>query len=357
MRLLEYQELALKTDHIPWKQKEGAEIALLGIIGELGSVSATLKKHLRDGDAYTQFKGELTEELGDLLWYIVIVANRLGMKLDYEPSQEFHANAFSALKSLYSSVNSLLPYQDTLTMSSQHYTEEIWSAFQRILDDINSIASNFCTNIFALAEYNARKTPQFWAGDTSVPARCFDAQYPEYEQLPRFFQLKFIQAKGRRSSIIQLNDVNIGDRLTDNSYVDDGYRYHDVFHIAHVATLGWSPVTRRILNAKRKSAPDTDEVEDGARAAIVEELVVNRIFDYVRDHEFMKSTEKLDFALLKSILALVRDLEVSIAEPWEWKHCILEGCRTFRQLRKHRQGTVSVDCERRSIKFIAIDSN
>ena len=357
MRLLKFQKLALSTDQIPWNQKEGAEIALLGVIGELGSVSATLKKHLRDGDAYTQFKEELSEELGDLLWYIATVANRLCIKFDYEPSQDSHVDAFSALRSLYSNVNLLLPYEGALTAGSQSYTEALWSTLQQILDDINSIALNFGTNILSLAESNSMKTPQYWGGNTSAPARCFDAQHPEYEQLPRLFQLKFIQAKGRRSSIIQLNGVNIGDRLTDNSYVDDGYRYHDVFHIAHVATLGWSPVTRRILNAKRKSVPDTDEVEDGARAAIVEELVVNRIFDYVRDHEFMKSTEKLDFALLKSILALVRDLEISVAEPWEWKHCMLEGCRTFRQLRKHRHGTVSVDCERRSIEFIAINSD
>ena len=229
MRLREFQKLALATDQIPWNQEQGAEIALLGAIGELGSVSATLKKHLRDEDAYTQFEDELSEELGDLLWYIAIIANRLGITLDHQPSGDAHSDAFSALSNLYSNVNLLLPYQGALASGNQSCTEALWTTFQQILNDINSIASNFGTTIFALAERNSTKTPRFWGGDTSKSARCFDTQFPEYERLPRHFKLKFIQAKGKRSSIIQLNGVNIGDRLSDNSYDDDGYRYHDVF--------------------------------------------------------------------------------------------------------------------------------
>ena len=59
----------------------------------------------------------------------------------------------------------------------------------------------------------------------------------------------------------------IGDSLSDNAYVDDGYRFHDVMHLAHMAVLGWSPVMRNLLKLKRKSQPTIDEVEDGARAA------------------------------------------------------------------------------------------
>src|SRR5205823_12790053 len=42
----------------------------------------------------------------------------------------------------------------------------------------------------------------------------------------------------------QCNGVNIGDRLTDNKSEPDDYRFHDVFHLAYAAILGWSPVTR-----------------------------------------------------------------------------------------------------------------
>ena len=50
-----------------------------------------------------------------------------------------------------------------------------------------------------------------------------------------------------------MSGEKIGDELTDNAYKDDGYRFHDVFHSAYVAILGWSPVIRKLLKRKRKS--------------------------------------------------------------------------------------------------------
>ena len=46
-----------------------------------------------------------------------------------------------------------------------------------------------------------------------------------------------------------------GAELTDNAYDPDGYRFHDVFHFAYAAVLGWSPITRALLRRKRKSQP------------------------------------------------------------------------------------------------------
>ena len=38
-----------------------------------------------------------------------------------------------------------------------------------------------------------------------------------------------------------------------------------------MAVLGWSPTMRSLLRLKRKSSPDADECEDGARAIFAEE--------------------------------------------------------------------------------------
>ncbi len=65
--------------------------------------------------------------------------------------------------------------------------------------------------------------------------------------------------------------VYVGDRLTDNAIEPDDYRFHDVFHYAYVAVLGWSPVIRALLRRKRKSDPKLDDAEDGARAILIEE--------------------------------------------------------------------------------------
>ena len=45
-----------------------------------------------------------------------------------------------------------------------------------------------------------------------------------------------------------------------NAYVADGYRFHDVFHLACAAVLCWSPVTRRNLGRKRRTDPLIGEV-------------------------------------------------------------------------------------------------
>ncbi|MET9503591.1 hypothetical protein ABZY42_17995 [Streptomyces sp. NPDC006622] len=35
-----------------------------------------------------------------------------------------------------------------------------------------------------------------------------------------------------------------GDPLTSASHIEDDYRFHDAFPLAHAAVLGWSPVSR-----------------------------------------------------------------------------------------------------------------
>ncbi len=72
--------------------------------------------------------------------------------------------------------------------------------------------------------------------------------------------------EGKSYVIQQCTGINIGDRLTDNRLEPDDYRFHDVFHLAYAAILGWSPVLRALFKVKRKSCPKIDENQDGARA-------------------------------------------------------------------------------------------
>jgi hypothetical protein len=75
----------------------------------------------------------------------------------------------------------------------------------------------------------------------------------------------------RRYVLQRCNGVLIGDRLSDNVAHADDYRFHDVFHYAYAAVLGWSPVTRALFRLRRKSDPAIDEAQDGARAVLIEE--------------------------------------------------------------------------------------
>lgn len=60
------------------------------------------------------------------------------------------------------------------------------------------------------------------------------------------------------------------------------YRFHDVFHLAYAAVLGWSPVLRALLKCKRKSHPWLDENQDGARAILIEEGISTFVFNHAK---------------------------------------------------------------------------
>ena len=62
---------------------------------------------------------------------------------------------------------------------------------------------------------------------------------------------------------MDVDGVRTGNPLRDNNYVDDGYRFHDVFHLAHMAHLGWSPVHRALMGRRRLSDPRTAQIQDG----------------------------------------------------------------------------------------------
>ena len=57
-------------------------VPMLGLAGETGQLLSEYKKHLRDGEAHRLFKERVSEELGDLLWYIANVASKFELTLD-----------------------------------------------------------------------------------------------------------------------------------------------------------------------------------------------------------------------------------------------------------------------------------
>ena len=74
--------------------------------------------------------------------------------------------------------------------------------------------------------------------------------------------------------------------------------------------LGWSPVPRAILKRKRKGDPLKDEVEDGGRAAVIEEGVAALVFDYARVHGWLIGVVDLDYDLLRRVKSVTSHLEV-----------------------------------------------
>jgi hypothetical protein len=149
-----------------------------------------------------------------------------------------------------------------------------------------------------------------------------------------------------------IDGQKIGDDLTDNSYLSDGYRFHDVFHLSYAAVLGWSPVVRQLLGSrKRKSNPKVDEVEDGGRAKAIEEGISALIFSYAKDHSFLEGVSTLDYQLLRTIKNMTSYLEVAQCSLGDWEKAILIGYEVWRQVDKNRGGTVVVDLDARSLRY------
>lgn len=293
MELSEYQSRAVLTDQVRQQEGDGFVIPLLGLAGEVGSLVSEYKKLLRDGPAHRLFKEQLAEELGDVLWYLADVATKFDLDLD------------------------------------------------------------------AIARQNLEKTQDRWPSEVSrgyTGPIVFDEGFPENERLPRRSAAEIIEeiVEPGKARIKLLVDGNqIGSELTDNAYADDGYRFHDVLHLAHVAHLGWSPVLRGLLHRKRKSDLETDEVEDGGRAGVIEEAVVAMVFDYARKHEFLEGVDSVDYHLLKRVRSLTSGLEVRVRSAYEWEQTILAGYRVWRQVRENHGGRIVVDVEARVMEYVA----
>jgi NTP pyrophosphatase (non-canonical NTP hydrolase) len=292
VELSDYQREAMKTKQL--KEGDGAVLLpLIGLAGEAGALLNEYRKYLRDGRAHLLHRDQVAEDLGDMLWYLASAAD--GYELGLE----------------------------------------------------------------GIASANLQKVRNRWlrrlAPESSLGApRLFDAAFPEHERFPRRFEVDISQrvaADGKSRVRAFLNGSPLGDHLTDNAYSSDGYRFHDAFHLAYAAVLGWSPVSRWLLKRKRKSQPKVDEVEDGGRAIVTEEGLATIIFEYAQNHERLESSAAVDGELLKLVKTATSHLEVSACSEGEWEAAFLKGFQVWRDLVRHEGGVIECDLDNRSVMF------
>lgn len=291
MEFSHYQEEASKTIQEYIQGREANKLVpFLGLIGEAGSVITELKKNLRDGKAYTNYNNKLKEELGDLLWYIATIATENNIKLEEVAS------------------NNLLKIKD---------------------------------------RFDLGQSEQFI---------IYDEGYPQEEQFLREFEVQFeVIVEGGKEKVKITNNTTqqqLGDIITDNSHSDDGYRFHDIFHFGYVAFLGWSPVVRKLMGIKRKSDLATDEVEDGARAAITEELISLYIYSHAMDHQLFKYSNSIDTEVLKTVQKLVTGIEVENCTQKQWEKAIINSYKVYDELRKNKGGRVLVSVKNRKLTYL-----
>lgn len=88
MNLDEYQKQALTTDLFGGKMQPLTSMAfidkVLGLVGESGEVADKIKKIIRDqnGKMTDDQKQDISKELGDVLWYVAVMGEYLGVSMD-----------------------------------------------------------------------------------------------------------------------------------------------------------------------------------------------------------------------------------------------------------------------------------
>ena len=219
---------------------------------------------------------------------------------------------------------------------------------------LSNVATKHGFSLEDVAQFNLHKTRGRWqpiqARETHW--RVLDDGFPLLEQLPRRMDVLIATDTSNRVSML-IDGVKVGDPLRDNRYEDDGYRFHDVFHLSYASMLGWSPTLRALLKRKRKSEPRVDEVEDGGRALVIEEGISAMVFSYAERRNFLEGSEEVDYGILRTIKEMTEHLEVSCRTEWDWESAILTGFRIWRQMRKQESGHLLADLENRKLEFVS----
>ncbi|MGC1289015.1 MAG: hypothetical protein WA895_39345 [Streptosporangiaceae bacterium] len=310
-----YQRAASETSRLRLGGPHGAIVPILGLASETGSILNVYKKYLRDGIDLAANREFLREELGDLLWYAAAVATACGLDLD----QIAEANLRRALDRY--------PRQRTK------------------------------------AEYGA------------VPV--LDAGYPVRERFPRRLVVAVIERlmpSNRRAAVLTLVSAEpdafpdgpvtiggklagfevgaeLGDPLTDNTRRVDAYRFHDAIHLGFMAVLGWSPVMRALLRLKRKSSPEADEFEDGARAIFAEEGLAAMLSRLAPGRTGFLSKTSIDGGVIEVAKAAATGLEAEAVPGWLWQSAICQGFTAMHLLNQNGGGYLVADLDNRQLVY------
>jgi NTP pyrophosphatase (non-canonical NTP hydrolase) len=236
-------------------------------------------------------------------------------------------------------------YKKRLRDGASHlrFQEKMAEEIGDLLWYTTSLATELGLDLGDIAAQNLTKCQERWGG-TSTGPHALDSDAPPEQRLPRQFTVEF-HDDGQRVRILDDDGRQVGATLNDNAHTDDGYRFHDVFHLANAAVLGWSPVVRSLMGRKRKYDEEVDSAEDGARAIFTEEGIVATLFRHAEQHDLFADIEHVDSELLRSVQISVTGLEVSVRSLSEWESAILQGYAAFRTLRESGGGTVRCDLD------------
>jgi hypothetical protein len=313
MDLNRYQKKALRTSHYVEAGDPTTAIAsVLGLGGSAGIIFNLYKRYFNDQTSLKDHKEFLRRELGDLLWYVAVVAQTVDLGLDQIAQYN------------------LIRIQDRY--GKRRVKRQ--TAYEKGVPIVERFPSRLVVKFS-----EKRRQGRIFVSLTLVEAtpNAFpNGQIKKAEQKPTGYTI----------------GMKIGADLNDNSRYADDYRYHDAIHLGFLAVLNWSPIWRELLAVKRKSkGPQFYEAQDGARAKFLEEGLAAILFRLSKERRNFSEIHTVDGGVLDIVQALVKDLEVESASLWLWRYAIQLGFKTFADLAEHRGGFVIADLKQQTLTY------
>lgn len=218
---------------------------------------------------------------------------------------------------------------------------------------ISTLARDMGITLNDVAETNLSWTKERWDDlNNFLPDNLYDEDFHEEEKIPRELTVDFKESEEGKMGMY-IDGKPLGDKLDDNSHEHDGYRFHDVFHLSYMANFGWSPVIRKLLKKKRRSKSAINNVEDGARAQIIEEAISAMVYEHAKDHNFYLDITVVDFDILNTIKGMVRNFEVKNISSSLWEKAIIDGYAAYRELKANNGGKIYLNLKTKTIHFLS----
>lgn len=275
------------------------------------------------------------------------------------PTKEPRRHNVIPLIGLVGEVGGLLSeYKKMLRDGALHETfpEQVAEELGDILWYVATVATKFGLDLEKIAKENIAKTESRWH-EPGAKRKLYDQDLPENQQLPRTFSYTFSHRESDQRLVItdSRTGQNLGAALRDNAYEDDGYRFHDILHLAFAVHLGWSPVWRKLLRDSnlivKRTPASTDDAEDGGRPQVIEEGIVHAAYVYADQHNFMEGVTAVDWQLLRHITQMTAKLEVKDRTGWEWNKALIDGFRIWQKLRENNGGVVTGNLLENTLTF------
>lgn len=298
MQVAEYDAFVRQTNQFADKPKpEQRGIALYGLVGEIGSLVGAIKKKIlaEDGETvWDQPNEEIQEELGDAIWYCmasgqiisdppidILVSDIKNLRLEvgnnndrakliasvldhskrqafleaaehFPPKPDYCFDDYQQLAFNTARTDGRVLLEVCLALLWQLGAELLRSSLPEIEKSLNknvadrrpdiilgeiawhlsAIASLYHVSLDEVAAANCKKVR--FRQERGQPTPLHDEEWKPQEQFPRQFDVAFVQVADDRSRMYFAGKP-LGDDLTDNFYDDDGYRFHDVIHLALIA--------------------------------------------------------------------------------------------------------------------------